>query len=74
MNELERLQRECHIFLESRAGNQMYGTDPNVLSLQKMIARVEELEDLTHELKAQHNVGEIVDLKAILSQKEIELA
>jgi hypothetical protein len=38
-----------------------------------MIARVEELEDLTHELKAQHNANELIDIKNVLHHKEIEL-
>lgn len=51
----------------------MFGSDPNVVSLQKMIQRVEELEDLTHELKAQHNANDLVEAKTLLLEKEKDL-
>lgn len=61
------------IYLQTRAGQQIFGQDPNVASLQRMIQRVEELEDLTHELKSQHNANELIDVRAILTAKEIEI-
>jgi len=71
-NELMMLQRETQVFMDAKQG-MIYGSDPNVTSLQRMIQRVEELEDLTHELKAQHNAHDLVETKTLLLEKEKEL-
>ena len=46
--------------------------DPIAANTQKLVQRIEELEDLVVELKTKQSVGEIVELKQLIAQLQIE--
>ena len=74
--------RECEVFLSAREPNiatlqfQGPGFDDQVAAIynaQKLVHRIEELEDLVVELKNQNNAEEIFGLKQVLTQQNLQL-
>ena len=46
--------------------------DPIALNTQRLVQRVEELEDLVIELKSKQSASEVTELKQLISQLELE--
>ena len=46
--------------------------DPVALNTQRLVQRVEELEDLVVELKSKQSASEVTELKQLISQLELE--
>lgn len=61
--------RNGHVDINQMMPNQQNQVVANTLRLSQ---RVEELEDLVHELKTKQSVGEMIELKLLNSQLEIE--
>ncbi|CDW73388.1 UNKNOWN [Stylonychia lemnae] len=71
-DEHQRILRECKDFLALRQG-QISSMDPSLQNQQKLLIRIEELEDLIVDLKHQQSPSEIIDLKQHLTNKELEV-
>jgi predicted nuclease with TOPRIM domain len=75
MNELqfeyEKNQREFKDFQCFTSG-QEYSQENVAQNTQRLVQRVEELEDLVIELKSKQSAGEIVEMKQLISQLQLD--
>lgn len=79
-DEYMKIMRECeqYLYFKKNQATMMMGSgssgDQQLQQSQRVLLRVEELEDLVVELKNQSSTNEIVELKELLLLKESEVA
>ena len=73
--ESEKLREDVKLF--NSAKESLPYDDPNAMALintQKLVQRIEELEDLVQDLKNKHSAQESCELKAIISSQSYKIS
>jgi hypothetical protein len=65
--EFDKMQREIKDFMCFLPGQELPGAESIAQNTQRLVQRIEELEDLVIELKSKQSAGEIVELKQLIS-------